>query len=435
MEYFIGLDVGTSSVKGVLMSCEGTVAQCKTRKHRYEEADGLKVLDADAFCENCFTVIKELTDELSKDDKVLGVCASGASGNLMLVKDGKSNSPVYGWQNEFNKDLLGEGFAQLTDVYTTTGWPKLNSFPLATLLYIKENNPQKIADSDMFCMHIEYLNFKLTGKWGITPSMGTPFYLIDQESGAYKQEYLDLIGITKEQVPPIVPMCSVLGGVTPEAAEKTGLLAGTPIVAGTFDHPSAARGAGVFDENAILISCGTSWVVFMPFSDRSKPQSRKILTDPFMAPKGNWCGMKSLTSVSQTIDKYTETYLGEVSYSEFDALADAAPLGANGLVIDSCDVDVSGFERTDIARAIMESIARRLDRFLKDLEVDASVIKLVGGITNSAVWCRVISEVTGKQVAVVNGEHAGAVGSAIMAGVGAGVYPDEKTAFHNIYNA
>lgn len=436
MNFFIGLDIGTSSVKGVLMSVDGKIEACKTKKHNYYEDSAFKVLDADKFCDSCFEVIKELDESLSEDDRVVSLCASGASGNLMFVKDGKAFSPVYGWQNSFDEKITEKNLSSVTrdDVYKTVGWPKLNSFPLAALSYIKETNPELINKSDTVCMHIEYLNYKLTGKWGITPSMGTPFYLIDQEKAEYKKEYLDLLGIREEQLPPIMKLCSVLGGVTYEASEKTGLKEGTQVVLGSFDHPSAARGAGVFDEDEILISCGTSWVVFIPFSNRSKPQSKKILTDPFMHPYGNWCGMKSMTSVAETIEKFTAKYLGDVSYEEFDKLSNESVLGANGLIIDDENSDVSGYEKSDIARAIMESIARRLDSFLTVLEVDAKVIKLVGGITNSPVWCKVISEVTGKEVEVVNGEHAGAVGSAIMAGVGIKVYKSEKGAFYNIYN-
>ena len=99
------------------------------------------------------------------------------------------------------------------------------------------------------------------------------------------------------------------------------------------------------------------------------------------------------------------------------------------LVIEDENTDVTGYSRPDIARAIMENIARRLKAFLEELEIKADVVKLVGGITNSKPWCEVVGQITGKNVLVINGEHAGAIGSAIMAGVGVGFYSDEKAAF------
>ncbi|MBQ4526971.1 MAG: hypothetical protein II998_02755 [Clostridia bacterium] len=434
MEYLVGLDVGTSSVKGVLMATDGTVKECKTKKHNYFETDSFKTLDADEFCDNCFEILKELGSKLSHGDRIVALCPSGASGNIMFVKDGKPISPVYGWQNNFDEETIDKTLSDFDAdfVYNTVGWGKLKSFPLAALAYFKQTNPKIIKDADTVCMHIEYLNYRLTGKWGITPSMGTPFYLINQEKHEYEPKFLEAFGIDNSKLVPIVNNCTVLGNLTDEASENTGLGKDTKVVCGTFDHPSAARGAGVFDEGDVLISCGTSWVVFVPYSKRSIPQSQKMLTDPFMYPKGNWCGMKSLTSVSETIDKYTKKYLGDISFAELDSLANQAPIGANGLLIGD-DTDTSGFERTDIARAIMESIALRLNEFLKTYATGAKKIRLVGGITNSPVWCRVISEITGAKVSVVNGEHAGAVGSAIMAGVGAGIYENEKEAFYSIY--
>lgn len=434
MEYLIGLDIGTSSVKAVLMSTDGKNLTHKTKKHTYYNSDGFKTLDADEFCEGCFSVIKELTSELSDNDKILGICSSGASGNLLFVKNEKAISPVYGWQTNFDKETVNKVYIDIDAdfVYKTVGWPRLYSFPLAGLAYFKQTNPDVLTDADMVCMHIEYFNFKLTGKWGITPSMGTPFYLINQENKKYEQKFMDILGVNKSKLPPVMENCSILGEICDYASGKTGLKVGTPVVLGTFDHPSAARGAGVFDEGEVLISCGTSWVVFVPFSERKTPQSKKMLTDPFMYPNGNWCGMKSLTSVSETIDKYKKKYLDDVSFEELDSLADWAPCGANGLLIGD-ESDVSGYDKSDIARAIMESIAIKLDAFLKEYAANCKTIRMVGGITKSKVWCKVISEITGKNVEVINGEHAGAVGSAIIAGVGTKVYKNEKQAFSVIY--
>ena len=186
------------------------------------------------------------------------------------------------------------------------------------------------------------------------------------------------------------------------------------------------------DENSVMVSCGTSWVVFIPFATRQIPYSKGMLIDPFMAPEGNWCGMKSMPSVSETIDKYMTTFLGDISVKEFDKLAAEASLGCNGLVIEDENTDVSGYSRPDIARAIMENIARRLKEFFEVLDVKTDTVKLVGGITNSKPWCEVVGQITGKEVRVINGEHAGAIGSAIMAGVGVGAYAGEKEAFESL---
>ncbi len=434
MEYLVGIDVGTSAVKAVLMSYSGEIKNVKTKKSTYYFENDMKLMDAESFVEDCFDVINEISKELKENESISALCVSGAGGNLMLVKDGKSCSPVYGWQTKFPIDETEKVLSSLTkdDVYKTVGWPKLQGFPLAGLAYLKQTNPKLIESADTACMHIEYLNYRMTGSWGITRSMGTTFFLIDQERGKYSEEYLKLLRINEDKLMPIVDNCAVIGKINSCAAKKTGLKEGTPVIAGSFDHPAAARGAGVIKENEVLVSCGTSWVVFVPYAERKMPQEKGMLTDPFMVPNGNWCGMKSLSSVSETIEKFKKIYLGEVSYSEFDELAKKAPYGCNGLIIEDENADVTGYTREDIARAIVECIARRLKDFFEILEIKAETVKFVGGITNSKVWCDIVSEIIGKKILVVNGEHAGAVGSAIMAGIGIGVYKNEEDALEKL---
>lgn len=426
MKYLIGLDIGTSSVKGVLMDEQRNIVDTKNKTHNYVYENGLKLLDADEFADGCISVIKELAK--SADGQVAAVCASGASGNLMLK--GKKNSMIYNWQNNFDERIVNKYYANIPDdeIYKTVGWRKSYGFPFSAMAYLKETEPQMTEKTDVVCMSIEYLNYKLTGKWGITRSMGTPFFMIEQEKGNYYKPFLDALGITEDKFPPIMENYSVLGTLTSDVAEKTGLSADTKVVLGTFDHPAAARGAGVFEENEVLLSCGTSWVALIPFNTREKPLGKNMLVDPFMYPYGNWCGMKSLTSVAEKIENCKKKYFGEISYKDFDELVAKSGLGANGLSIDldnPCDLPQDA-EKCHIARAIAEAAAIKLRDMLTALNVQAKNIKIVGGITNSRQWLSVISEVCNTKVEVVNGECAGAAGAALMAGVGAGIFGTER---------
>lgn len=426
MKYLIGLDIGTSSVKGVLMDEQRNIVDTKNQKHNYCYENGLKLLDADEFADGCISVIKELAK--SANGQIVAVCASGASGNLVLK--GNENPIIYSWQNTYDAEIIDKYYTNISDdeIYKIVGWPKQYGFPFANMAYIKETNPKMHENTDIMCMSIEYLNYRLTGKWGITKSMGTPFFMIEQEKGKYYKPFLDALGITEDKLPPIMENYSVLGTLTSDSALKTGLSSDTKIILGTFDHPSAARGAGVFEEDEILLSCGTSWVVLVPFSSRNKPLEKGMLVDPFMYPYGNWCGMDSLTGIADKIDFCSKKYFGEISYKNFDELVAKSKPGADGLLIDidnPCDLsgDISDCH---IARAIAEAAARRLRDMLAELDVKARNIKIVGGITNSKEWISVISNICNVDVNVVNGECAGAAGAALMAGVGVGIFKAER---------
>jgi len=442
----IGLDIGTSSVKGVLMSKEGKVQKTAREAFVYTKLEngGLEIT-ADDFTAVCCSVIKELAEAAEKP--VQGICASSASGNLLVLdKKNRPVTPIFNWQDQRVTNEVAEILDELDldKFYRRVGWPfDQKTFPLALLCYIKKHTPEKLTESGMVCMSTEYLYYKLTGKWGISISAGTPFYLIDQRIGTYIPELLDKLDICESQLPPVMPCGKVLGGVTEEAAALTGLTAGASVVLGSFDHPSAARGVGVLKEGEMLLSCGTSWVGFVPVADRNKAIEAKLLVDPFLsAGGGNWAAMFSLPSLSERIRLYVNRYVDttENAYCILSDLAAKSVSGANGLCI--CPVDepddnkVAGYSKEDIARAIMEGTVRLLKEKLDDLaeqKMKAESAVMVGGPSVDPMWHRLIEEICGVKVRVLHGAHAGAVGAAMLAGIGLSLYQDEADA-HAICN-
>ena len=95
-------------------------------------------------------------------------------------------------------------------------------------------------------------------------------HTINQKNGRYITEILDKIGMDESKLPPVMPCGSILGGSIKDGESLCGLKENTPVVLGSFDHPSAARGVGVLNEGEMLLSCGTSWVAFIPVRDRTK---------------------------------------------------------------------------------------------------------------------------------------------------------------------
>lgn len=437
----IGLDIGTSSVKGVLMSKEGKIQKTARGTFAYTKLEngGLEIT-ADDFTAVCCSIIKELAEATEKP--VLGICASSASGNLLVLdKNNRPVTPIFNWQDQRVatevKEILGE--IDLDELYGRVGWPfDQKTFPLALLCYVRIHTPKKLSDCGMVCMSTEYLYYKLTGRWGISPSAGTPFYLLDQRTGKYIPELLDRLDICESQLPPVMPCGKILGGVTEEGAKITGLTVGTPIVLGSFDHPSAARGVGVSKEGEMLLSCGTSWVGFVPVTDRNKAIEAKLLVDPFLsADGGNWAAMFSLPSLSERIRLYVNRYIdtSENAYHILSDLAAKSVSGANGLCI--CPVEepnddkVAGCSTEDIARAIMEGTVRLLKKKLDELaerNMKAASAVMVGGPSVDPMWHKLIEEICGVKVRVLHGAHAGAVGAAMLAGIGVGIYQDEAEA-------
>ena len=440
MEYLIGLDIGTSSVKGVLLTTEGNVVASVRSPFTYIGHGAILEITPDEYLNACYLAIKSLAEK--SEGEIKAVCASSASGNLLLLdKDGKPMTNIINWQDQRVTNEPEAVLGDLDDdmIYQTVGWGFThNSFPLAQLCYIRKNTPQLLDACATVCMSTEYLYYTLTGKWGISPSSGTPFYLIDQEKGVYANEILSVLGISVEKLPPIYPCGHVLGYVQENAEKVCGLRFGTPIVLGSFDHPSAARGVGALKEGQMLLSCGTSWVAFYPIQSRQKALSAKMLVDPFLsAANGPYAGMISVASLSEKLQNCISRLLpqSDAPFALLSSLAAQSKPGAGGLKIDPTTppepFEIASYSDTDVARAIMEGTVNLLKDRMDNLAaygISATSAVMVGGPSEDPMWCKLIEEICGVSVKVIHGSSAGAVGAAMIAGIGAGIYANEEDA-------
>lgn len=441
MDYLIGIDIGTSSAKGVLMTTEGQIVHNAKATFTYTtlENGGVEV-GAQEYLTACFGALRELASKAT-DGTIKGVCASSASGNMLLLD--KENQPItniISWQDKRVTDEARELLAGLDEdaFYRQIGWPfGYKAFPLPQLCYIKKHQPELMEKCSMVAMSTEYLYYALTGKWGISTSAGTTYFLIDQQKGEYIDWLLEKLGINENMLPPIMPCGTIVGTVKEDTEALCGIPAGTPVVLGTFDHPSAARGAGVLKEGEMLLSCGTSWVAFLPVSDRDKGFAARTLVDPFLSPNGCYGVMSSIASLSGRLKLYVNRYVDQSdrAFQILSELARKSVPGANGLRINLLekpdDMKVLDYPKEDFARAIMESavnlLKERLD-MLADKGISAKSAVMVGGPSEDPYWIELIQEICGIDVRVVHGAFAGAVGAAVIAGVGVGEYESEEAA-------
>ncbi len=429
MKYTIGLDIGTTNVKGVLLSEASEIAGSASVKFDYDyPQEGYVQIDAEKFIDNCMGVISSLVKDMPADGALTGISQVSASGNLLLLDaDNKPLTPIYNWQDQRVTDevtrVLGEDF-DYDAYYRKIGWPLGTAFPVGQLCFIKCHTPELLEKAATVCMSTEYLNFLLTGNFGISVSAGTPFYLIDQSTGAYDQEMLDTLGITESMVPPVMETGAFLGEVKADVCEKYGIPVGTRVYCGTFDHPGGARSTGVTKEGTALLSCGTSWVAFMPINARESIIENKFLCDPFLSEEGGpWAAMCSIASIGNTVNTLVEMYIGtgKDKYRRLDDYALRAENGAGGLEIDPNDIEnekIRTYPIENIAYAILEMPARllkeKMDAFLSR-GVTFDRLYMAGGPTKSPIWVSITEKIIGLPITVSNAEFAGAVGAAMIA--------------------
>ncbi|MEN8228866.1 MAG: FGGY-family carbohydrate kinase [Bacteroidota bacterium] len=452
MTLLAGIDLGTTALKGVIINESGKIFSSQKRTVNYQYGTGSSVeFSANEYYQTFCRLINDLLSHIPDYEQVAALSISGATGNTLLLD--KNNEPlidVISWldQRPLDYPQVLEGL-HYDEIHKTTGWPFLEIFPLAHLAWLKTKKPEVYHAASRYLMNISYLYYRLTNRFVIDHSTATTFYLQDQERGKWHRPLLDLLGINVSQLPELLPSSTLLGKLSQRACDETGLSPETEVVLGSFDHPAAARGAGVLKEGSLLLSCGTSWVGFYPVNNRQTGIDNGMLVDPFLSPDGPWAAMFSLPGLGNSIDALVShlVHKNEISqkYRIFDLEAGQSSPAAEQLTIEiTKPVEQlliwlkkaeKHYSRGDLFRGIMNAVTfevkRRIDHY-EEKGVKADNITMVGGVSGSLLWTQVVANVTEKPIRLINGQMAGATGSAIMAGVGIGLFNNEEEGFNRI---
>jgi len=426
----IGLDLGTSAIKGALLDAAGGCALRsveRATRYRHPHPEWVEA-DAEELYNDLTGVIRELA--AASPAPVRALAAAAASGNTLLADaQGRPLTPVINWMDRRCAGKPPPALAGLTpaDVRRVTGWPCVDSFPLAHLAWLRAHRPALLDRAAHVCMNTDWLLFRLTGQWAMDDSTAATFHLLDQPARRWHRPYLERLGVTEPQLSRVTPSGTAVGPLTAAAAADTGLTTETVAVAGCFDHPAAARAVGVSQPGRLLLSCGTSWVGLTPHGDRDAILAAELLCDPFLSDRGGpWAGIFSVPAIGPVINWYVDRLIAPGERDRlriFDESAAQAAPGADGLVINLLEPPrpVAG-SRAAISRAVMEGAARALRDKLLALAPHgfrSNQAVMVGGPSKSPVWPGILAELSGLKL-TVGSAHAGAVGAALLAGEGKG---------------
>ncbi|MDD4622663.1 MAG: FGGY family carbohydrate kinase [Kiritimatiellae bacterium] len=435
----IGLDIGSSEVKGVLLAASGRLLAGVSRHNRLlAPRDGWVELDPAGHLENVCGILRELA--AAAPEKVMAVAMAAASGNTLLTTEaGEPLGNIISWMDRRASERIPAALSGLEaeDVRRIAGWPCVGSFPLAHLAWLRENRPDSLRRAGHVGMDTDWLAYQLTGIWRMDHSTATTFHLQDQVTGGYYQPFLDRLGIERQRLSELIAPGQAVGTLRPEMAVRTGLPETTLLAAGCFDHPAAARAAGVIEPGMLMLSCGTSWVGFVPCGKRETVLKARMLCEPFLSGSGGpWGGMFSVPHIGRAITWYVDNVIAPREAPErrvrvFDEMAGRSRPGANGVKIDLRQKpQAPDADPADVSRAVMESAARLIaDKLAEASSAGLSYRRavMVGGPSRSPVWPAIVADITGLEVEV-GGRGAGARGAAMLAGIGAGFYGDEQDA-------
>ncbi len=455
MKYLIGIDLGTSSTKTVLFSENGeAVASASVEYPLLQPQNGWAEQDPSDWWNACVSTVKSVL-EASKIDAgdVAGVGISGQMHGLVLL-DGNGevlrNSIIWcdgRTANECSEITETIGAKRLIEI---TANPALTGFTAGKILWVRKNEPKLYAKARHILLPKDYLRYKLCGVFATEVSDASGMNLLDVPKRQWSQEVLDKLDIPREFMADMYESCEITGYINDKAAELTGLKAGTPVVGGAGDNAAAAIGTGVVESGKAFVTIGTSGVIFAHADSVSIDPGGRVHTFCSAVP-GAWTVMSCTLAAGGSLQWFRNNFcaaemqaaeaMGVDAYELLNKEAERVPLGSNRLLFlpyimgerspilnpDARGVffGLSGVHgRPDMLRAVMEGVAysqRECLDVLRGMNVPFSNIIATGGGGRSPFWRQMLADMFDCPVSTAISEGP-ALGVAILAGVGAGLY-------------
>ena len=451
-QLFLGLDVGTSGVKAILVAPSGEVAATATSPLTMSTPrPGWAEQDPAAWWDATLASIHAV--RRAKPDAA--IAAVGISGQMhssvFLDKAGAVIRPALLWCDgrttaecaEITERVGGE--QRLRDLACN---PALEGFTLPKVLWLRKNEPEAYARLATVLLPKDYIRYRLTGVLATDPSDASATLMYDTANLRWSEEILKAVDVPLSIVPTVGGSAEVLGHITAEAAGVTALPKGTPVVGGGADNACGAAGVGAITPGEVVSSWGTSGTVLAPMMEPRVDPGLRAHTFCHVAP-GVWYMMGVVLSAGGAFSWYRDQFARELTDpreadKRLDDEAASVRAGSGGVTFlpylqgertPHRDAAMRGaflglslaHTRAHTTRAVLEGVCFALRdslTILQDLGLSPSHVLLTGGGAKSAFIRRLQAEVFGLPISTVNREEGPAYGAALLAAVGAGAFPD-----------
>ncbi len=445
---YIGIDLGTSSVKLLLMDSDGTILRTVSREYPlYFPHPGWSEQNPEDWLEQSLMGIDELLDGYNKSD-VAGISFGGQMHGLVTLDD---NDQVIRPAILWNDGRTGKEVAYLNE---TIGRDKISSytaniafagFTAPKILWMKENEPEKFAKIAKIMLPKDYLAYMLSGSFCTDLSDASGMLLVDVKNRCWSQEMLDLCQINASQLPTLYESYEVVGTLKSAMAKRLGLEESVKVIAGAGDNAAAAVGTGTVGEGMCNISLGTSGTIFISSKEFGVDQNNALHS--FAHADGHYHLMGCMLSAASCNKWWAEDILHSTDFNAEQKDITDEKLGRNpifylpylmgersphnnadaramfiGMSMDST--------RSDMTQAVLEGVVFGLRDSLevaKSLGISLERTKVCGGGAKSPLWKKMIANIMNIKVDVIESEEGPALGAAMLAAVGCGEYPDVET--------
>lgn len=444
---YVGIDLGTSSVKLILVDKSGHIHRSVVKKYDVIMLkESWSEQNPNDWYRQTLIGLKELISGL--EDSICGISFSGQMHGLILLDKNDNiirNAILWNDQRTVKEvDYINTEFG-IDNVMNETGNIALTGLTLPKLLWVKANEPENFKKIKKVLLPKDYLIYKLTNHFvtDVSDASGTLYF--DVKNRKYSQTMLDLVGLDKACFPEVHESYEVVGSLTNEAKEYLKLTHNIYVVAGGGDQAVGAVGLGIVNDNEANISLGTSGVIFVS-TNRFTPDYISHLQS-YAHANGKYHLMAVMLSAAGSIEWFNSKIINQDDYfALFDAIekvdsnqdlyflpylmGERSPINdpyAKGVFIGLS----MKHNKYDLARSVIEGVTFALKdsfKLFESLGIVIKNIKITGGGAKSKFWCQLIADVLNVHVSTTSIDEGPAFGAAILAMVGCGAYKDVESA-------
>jgi xylulokinase len=449
---FIGLDIGTSSVKAGLFDIDGNLlANAAVSIPLYSPFEGWAEQDPQDWWSAACQALKQVMGKAGTSEVVALGLSGQCPGHVLVDRSGKSLGRAIIWRDQRAQEearWLAENIpADKARAWTGSEFLGEATMPPARLVWLKTHAAAELKQATAILQPKDFIGMQLTG---VAATDGNSAYcLYNFQSGRYEPDYFSALGVPVELMPHVLQPEEILGKVSREAAQTTGLPEGVIVVCGTIDaYCDNLAGGAIIPGNAVDVA-GTSESVSLGvaiMANGNGVYSAAIGNAGYFLCGPTQAGCDTLRWLSQGF--YPEAG-GCVDFAKLEQDALAIPAGSDGLIFlpylngeraPIWDSQIRGgfigltltHQRAHCTRAVYEGIGFAVRHILETCEsvsgLKATSLTVCGGGSNSSFWNQIKADILQRPVAAMKVSQTGCLGAAMLASVGAGAYPDLSTA-------
>lgn len=449
MPLALGIDLGTSSTKTMLMDEAGKVVATASASYSLQTPQPAWVeQQPDDWWQAVRQTIRQVVQALRASSRdITGIALSGQMNGAVFVDGaGRPLRPAILWLDGRSQRECDDANARAGDLLRDRALHVLNPInTLAKVLWAREHEPECYAQAAYVLIPKDWVRLKLTGMFASDVSDGSVSAALDLYTRDWSDAILDALRVRRDLFPPVFESTTVVGTITAQAAEETGLAAGTPVCAGGGDMACMAVGSGAIKPGIVGVGIGTAGHA-LTFAEEVNDAAFNQLWPMCHAVPGKYFWLGCTYTGGGSLSWLSEQW-GE-SFESLTAQAEHVPAGSDrlffmpwlaGAATPHPDAHARGgwlglalhHTKAHMVRALMEGVAFDLRHSLegfKRLNLPLHEIRLGEGGSKSPLWRQILTDVFGQDGRMMELHDASAIGATLIAGVGTGVYDSFETA-------